>query len=86
MDCYLTHELRQCCCVCKYHIEDHYHCMLRGHFYRFLRRLGVVIAKCICDKHKGWICHPPEMGYAHSAWPEHSLGCEFFKKREAVKI
>ena len=57
----------QCCCKCKYHIEDFYHCST------------VEIRKgCVCSQHKGWICFPPGFNRAHSDWPEHSAGCEMF--------
>lgn len=59
-----------CCCNCKNHYEDFYHC--------------TTLPKpnnskdCICSTHKGWICiisFEGEKPKAHSNWSEHGF-CE----------
>lgn len=65
----------QCCCNCQHHIEDFYHCAT-----------GFREANegCICSKHKGWICMPPEFeGKAYSGWDEHGM-CEMWTKIKEV--
>lgn len=49
-----------CCCSCRYHMADHSHPLTDG---------GNVLVR------RGWICHPPEFGFAFSGWSEHGL-CE----------
>lgn len=80
-ECQLNSNLKQCCCVCKWHIEDHYHCTTAMPLRYEIERL-VGGDHCICDMLKGWICYPPEMlGRAFSDWPEHSIGCEMFRDK-----
>lgn len=66
----------KCCCNCKWHILDHYHCWID-------KELAEKEGRCVCFKPKGWICMCPETG-AHSGWPEHSL-CEMWEEREDSK-
>ncbi len=68
---------RQCCCVCKWHIEDFYQCCRQPKMRNSIeRKTGKPF--CICGIHKGWICLAPELERAHSDWPEHSIGCEMW--------
>lgn len=78
--CYLKSSLAQCCCDCVYHLEDTFHCAQHPK----LRETSG--GKCICSFHKGWVCIGFwREGKAHSEWPEHSIGCEMYTKREEEK-
>jgi len=82
----MTDNFKQCCCQCAYHWEDHFHC--RDTFYdgRMVRKVletHYETDKCICGIQRGWICANPGMyPRAHSNWPEHSIGCECFDKKQ----
>ena len=64
----------RCCCNCRYHIQDYYHCTtveVPG------RR-----PLCFCKFPKGWICYifDQEGATAHSGWSEHGeCECHEFK-------
>lgn len=59
-----------CCCNCRWHIEDFYHCATyKG-----------PASQCVCSTHKGWICMPPDFGGAHSDWTEHGM-CEMHEPK-----
>jgi len=81
--CWLETEHKQCCCVCRHHYADHYHCAV----HQELRGTSLPMEGCICRIQKGWIC----AGFlataggdrVHSDWPEHSIGCEMFDRRPA---
>jgi hypothetical protein len=76
-ECQLDKEpFKQCCCKCRFHLADHYHCSFdKPH----LKAIGIDTEGCICKHVRGWICAPPEFqGRAHSNWPEHDVGCEMF--------
>jgi len=60
----------RCCCNCRWHIEDFYHCTTyKG-----------PASQCMCSTHKGWICMPPDFGGAHSDWTEHGM-CEMHEPK-----
>lgn len=65
----------QCCCNCKFHVQDFHHCATTGQG---------ADGKCVCSNPKGWICMPPEMDRAHSGWPEHGL-CEMHQRDNAIE-
>ena len=71
LDCH-KNRFNQCCCTCESQIEDHSHPHIDG--------------KSVLNV-RGWICLSPgeDSGskfYAHSQWPEHSMGCECYKFSE----
>lgn len=75
--CWLASEHEQCCCNCRNHLKDNFHCTIHTE----LRASSG--DNCICSFRKGWICvgmvfEDPENGRAHSEWPEHSIGCEMY--------
>jgi hypothetical protein len=70
----------QCCCKCKYHIEDFYHCTTAMPLRDEIEKL-VGGSHCICSMHKGWICMPPWGHEAYSGWVEHSIGCEMYEEK-----
>lgn len=75
--CWLESEHHQCCCNCRYHLKDNYHCTI----HKELRASSG--DNCVCSFRKGWICvgmffEDHENGRAHSEWPEHSIGCEMY--------
>lgn len=66
-----------CCCNCKNHLEDFYHCTTMP------KSKGV--EGCVCSVHKGWICKTVfadsnEIFY-YSGWSEHGI-CELHKKND----
>ena len=70
----------QCCCICKYHLIDYWHC---------LRMPEALKPKegCGCHVIKGYICTAREIHgnvSGQSGWPKHSMGCECFTK-QAIK-
>jgi hypothetical protein len=67
-----------CCCNCKWHHEDFYHCCTP-----YPKELPEPEG-CRCGIHKGWICMVSidgEDSRAHSDWPEHSM-CEMHVRKE----
>lgn len=65
----------RCCCNCRYHVEDFYHCSAtQGTEAESLRTMS---GKCVCNQHRGWICIGMlvQGGNAHSGWSEHGM-CE----------
>lgn len=61
-----------CCCNCRNHYEDFYHCITKP------KPEG--IDDCVCSIHKGWIClisMDGEKPIAHSGWRAHGF-CEFY--------
>lgn len=64
----------QCCCICEHHYEDCSHPHTDG---------GSILS---C---RGYVCVLPNFldserrQAMHSGWPEHSIGCEMFRKRAA---
>ena len=65
-----------CCCNCKHHYEDFYHCTTSP------KPDGV--DGCVCGIHKGWVClisFEGERPRAHSNWGEHGM-CELHERRE----
>lgn len=76
-ECWMESKHHQCCCQCRHHIPDFYHCTIDT-------KLREEMEKCVCGIQKGWICIPPEFdGRAYSEWPEHSIGCEMYDKKNA---
>jgi hypothetical protein len=74
-ECWLNSDQKQCCCNCKYHYPDFFHCTTD-------RKKRDEMGKCICNIQKGWICRPPEFeDHAFSGWDEHSIGCEMYEKK-----
>ena len=64
-----------CCCNCKSHIEDFYHCTSSP--------IPENVEGCVCSIHKGWICMiliDGETPMANSGWSEHG-GCEMHTRR-----
>ena len=55
-----------CCCNCKYHIKDFWHCTTHP---------DKNTNGCKCNDQRGWICYVSDMkgADAYSNWPEH--GC-----------
>jgi hypothetical protein len=74
--CNLENGKGQCCCNCRYHIEDFHHC-------RTYKDKGP-ITQCVCSMHKGWICMPPESSGASSDWAEHGR-CEMHAPKVEAK-
>ena len=78
MKCWLNDpKIHQYCCSCEFHLIDYEHCDHN-------RELRDKTGKCICNIQKGWICCNPEIYEgkgASSGWPEHSIGCELYKKK-----
>lgn len=71
-----------CCCNCKYHIEDFYHCTTVTRD----EKLRLSDDNCVCNIHKGWICMPQHLegiGRAHSGWEEHGM-CEMHELKENI--
>lgn len=60
-----------CCCICKFHLKDFYHCTT----VEYKEREG-----CVCSTQKGWVCSPPEFSGVYSNWPEHGL-CEMYEHK-----
>ena len=95
--CWLDTEHKQCCCQCRYHLADHFHC---GHL-TWQEQQNMVgmprekhksvltdkeVDSCVCSVQRGWICAPPDFdGTASSNWPEHSVGCEMYAPVKKVK-
>lgn len=71
----------QCCCRCKWHHEDFYHCTTAMDLRKEIEKF-VGGSRCICSMHKGWICMAPGMGRFYSDWPEHSIGCEMYEEKK----
>lgn len=74
MSCRQFSHFRQCCCLCRWHWTDYYHCK---HSYPEGHESG-----CVCSIPKGYICVAPEIYNGRggtSGWPEHSVGCELFE-------
>ena len=85
MRCFLEDpQVHQCCCVCKFHIADYFHCITLPIMRKSLEDKGKI--QCICGIQKGWICFFPGGSRAHSNWPEHSVGCELFKEQEKISL
>lgn len=66
-----------CCCNCKNHIEDFYHCTTSPKPYG--------VDGCVCSTHKGWIClisMEGEKPIAHSNWSEHGMCEMYYPKKE----
>ena len=65
-----------CCCNCKNHLEDFYHCTTHP------KPQGV--KGCVCSTHKGWICRTSfedsDKVYYHSGWSEHGM-CEMHENK-----
>lgn len=64
-----------CCCNCKNHYEDFYHCTTQP------KPEGV--GGCVCSVHKGWICiieFEEGQTRAHSNWSEHGF-CEMYNNK-----
>lgn len=70
-----------CCCECKFHLQDFYHCSSTP---RPLDASGALIPNCVCGIPKGWICMAPDTSRVHSGWTEHGL-CETFQAREGLE-
>lgn len=79
-----------CCCNCRFHVADYYHCTTKPELRDELERLyghlnppqsdtlpGPIIKHigCICGIQKGWVCLAPEFDGVHSDWDEHGM-CE----------
>jgi hypothetical protein len=77
-DTCLLQEWSQCCCQCRYHHQDFYHCTTKP---RPLDEDGAELPNCVCNIPKGWICMNPEIGRACSNWSKHGL-CETFEKKQ----
>lgn len=85
-------EWKQCCCTCRFHLADHYHCLHVTPMEK-LNLVDMPRAKhksifgekmsdaCDCSIQRGWICAPPDFyPKAYSNWPEHSVGCELWEE------
>lgn len=73
MNCQLP-TFNQCCCTCKYRLTDYHHCWTSP-------ELRTEKGTCVCSTVKGYICALPDLGGAHSNWPEHSL-CELHTPKD----
>ena len=65
-----------CCCNCKHHYEDFYHCTTLPN--------PEGIEGCVCSTHKGWVClisFEGEQPRAYSNWSEHGM-CEMYERRQ----
>ena len=71
-----------CCCKCKNHFEDFYHCITNPSLKSALTEKNQK-PTCVCNIHKGWICALPE-GRHHSNWPLHGF-CEMFMEKDDAK-
>lgn len=78
-DCVKNEFKGECCCSCRYHLEDFHHCttMLDRPTPGF----------CVCNQHKGWICSVEANynGHYHSGWSEHGL-CEMWTKNIDLRL
>jgi hypothetical protein len=63
----------RCCCNCKYHLEDLYHCTTIDRIQFAVDNNVKAPDGCVCSLHKGWICSTPIGSY--SDWTAHGL-CE----------
>jgi hypothetical protein len=73
-DCDKGHR-GDCCCNCKNHLKDFYHCTTSP---KPENKKG-----CVCSVQKGWIClisFEGETPMAHSGWGEHGM-CEMHSRR-----
>lgn len=77
-ECQLNSELKQCCCNCKFHFQDYFHCTVLPRPTREQKiAVGKEDSRCVCSVPKGYVCGLGiEDGRVHSNWPEHSCGCE----------
>lgn len=83
--CWMESEVKQCCCTCAYHWEDHLHCTHDRHLTFDISTLDEQQG-CICNIQRGWICANPEFyPHANSNWPEHSIGCECYTNRDELQ-
>jgi len=83
--CYLNSRLHQCCCSCQSHKPDHYHCgFVEPEQAKKLKEKIAPDKHCICSIQKGWVCISPISDRVYSGWPEHSLGCEMFIKKDST--
>lgn len=80
-------EWNQCCCNCVHHHAVHYNCCTRPKPSQKKREAAGVAAegRCVCRVRKGWACMPPWGPEAriYDRWPEHSVGCEEYKAKDA---
>ena len=73
MKCYLGGKYNQCCCVCKYHRPV----TISRHAWEGPWKVEIMSA------YRFACCPPTDIDRGISIpWPEHSLGCEFFVRRE----
>lgn len=86
--CYMDSEAKQCCCQCAYHLADNFHChdtFPDGRSVRDVLQKHFETNRCICGIQRGWICvNPVMLPVAHSNWPEHSPGCEWFSRGKII--
>uniref|UniRef100_A0A6M3K354 Uncharacterized protein n=1 Tax=viral metagenome TaxID=1070528 RepID=A0A6M3K354_9ZZZZ len=74
----LDRKWEQCCCICKFLIEDYWYCLRMP---EELKQEG----HCGCKVLRGYICIADEIHEGksgQSGWPHHSIGCEIFTKKE----
>lgn len=67
-DCMKSQYNGDCCCNCKNHYEDFYHCTTHPK--------PENVEGCVCAVHKGWIClisFEGEKSIARSNWGEHGI-------------
>jgi hypothetical protein len=79
--CYLNSSWHQCCCQCRFHIPDFYHCGVS--------RPEDMEKGCVCLILKGWICLcliDENDVRAYSGWPEHDIGCELFLREKTDRF
>lgn len=81
--CWMEKEpFKQCCCTCKFHVPTYEHCETNPNLRNQVSKLARKIT-CICGVTNGFACVPPEMdGKIYINWPEHSCGCEMYRKKE----
>jgi len=78
-DCKKGWSNGECCCNCKNHLEDFYHCTSSPKPTDYDEDNH----RCVCSEHKGWICYinTQDGARASSGWGEHGY-CEFYIKKE----
>ena len=75
MTCQLP-ERGQCCCTCRYHLRDYWHCTTAP-------LLRAEHKGCVCSEPRGWICAPPEGERVFSGWSACGL-CEMWARKERI--
>ena len=73
-ECMKSEWKGQCCCSCKFHLQDFHHCSVDS------AKIISDSPGCLCNIPKGWICagEAVENCRYHSGWTEHGM-CEMWE-------